>query len=50
MKFEITNQMYFYESMLAIITIGFLSFLAVFIGKEWYKSLLKIIKDYFKKK
>ena len=50
MKFEITNQLYFYESIFTIITIGFLSFIAIFIGKEWYKSIIKIIKEYFRKK
>lgn len=41
---KIINELYFYESIIALIFIGLCAFIGVFIGKSWYKGFLKIFK------
>lgn len=44
MKFEIVDKIYFVESMITISIMGIVIFLSLFIGKEWYKSVIEIFK------
>lgn len=45
-KIEIINELYFYESIIMIFIMLLCGFIGVFIGKDWYKSIMK----YFKRK
>ncbi|MDD3392099.1 MAG: hypothetical protein PHE54_00910 [Bacilli bacterium] len=44
MKIEILNETYLIESIITIAALFLCSFLGLFIGKEWYKSLKKMFK------
>ncbi len=44
MKFEIIDKMYFYESIIAIFMMFLCAFLGIFIGKKWYKAIIKFFR------